>query len=156
MNLKHSSIRFYYKITNPLRKLYWFLFRPERTGAKCVISHKDKILLVRLAYAHKKWTVPGGRVNNGETHEEAARREAKEEVGIELNNIRKIGSYFHDLEYKRDTIHCFHCEVLSDYFNVDELEIAEAAWFYQNNLPSDLGRQARCVVDMYLEYCKAN
>jgi 8-oxo-dGTP pyrophosphatase MutT (NUDIX family) len=134
-----------------VRKIYWFVVRPERKGAKCVITCGEKILLIKLSYAHKKWTVPGGRVGKDETHEDAAKREVLEEVGILLDSVRKIGSYFHDLEYKKDTIHCFHGEAKNYDFRVDELEVVDAKWFYPHELPHDLGIQARRVVRMYLE-----
>lgn len=63
--------------------------------AKTTIFYKKKILLIQRS-AHKKhapnlWTTPGGNVDNGETFEQAAIREAKEETDLD---VTCIGCYF--------------------------------------------------------------
>ena len=93
--MKNKLIRLFYKIINPFRKLYWFIFRPKIRGVKCVIEYNDSILLVRISYAHKGWTLPGGGVKRRETFEEAARREAKEETGIILPVVKKNLRIYH-------------------------------------------------------------
>tara|TARA_B100000745_G_scaffold296593_1_gene242243 strand:- start:32967 stop:33365 length:399 start_codon:yes stop_codon:yes gene_type:complete len=129
------------------------LLRPERTGVKCVLEYGDEILLVRLAYAHKKWTVPGGAPEKGETLEETARREIKEEVGIkDIRSIRSLGSYFRDVEHKQDTLHCFLVAVGTKDFSVDGLEVAEAGWFKKDTLPEDLGSQVKVVLQKYFDH----
>ena len=65
---------------NPVRRFYWFVFRPQTRGVKVLILWQGKALLVRLGYAHRSWTIPGGGVHSEESYEEAARREIKEEV----------------------------------------------------------------------------
>jgi 8-oxo-dGTP diphosphatase len=37
------------------------------------------------------WVIPGGRIEEGETEEDCARREIREELGIEISDIVKIG-----------------------------------------------------------------
>lgn len=39
------------------------------------------------------WVFPGGRVEKGETPEQAAMREGKEETGCEIELVRKVGNY---------------------------------------------------------------
>ena len=60
-----------------------------------VIVHQGKVLLgLRKDEPLKDgWCVPGGRVLKNERLEQAVRRKAKEEVGLEIEIIKKIGSY---------------------------------------------------------------
>lgn len=39
------------------------------------------------------WVLPGGAIDPGETPEEAAVREAKEETGLDVEIVRKVGEY---------------------------------------------------------------
>jgi len=53
-------------------------------GAMCFIERADgALLLVRLSY-RERWGVPGGLLKRNESPEEAARREVREEVGLEV------------------------------------------------------------------------
>lgn len=56
-------------------------------GAVCFIERGDgAILLVRLSY-RDRWGVPGGLLKRGEAPEDAARREVREEVGLEVELV---------------------------------------------------------------------
>ena len=75
-----------------------------RTRAAFVLLEKDNRILMlqeggQLAYG--LWCFPGGHVEDGETFEEGAMREASEESGYEIN-IKKIlyNSLIPDTEYK--------------------------------------------------------
>ncbi|OHA26454.1 MAG: hypothetical protein A3C06_02655 [Candidatus Taylorbacteria bacterium RIFCSPHIGHO2_02_FULL_46_13] len=124
--------RILYTIVNPVQRVYWFLFRPDTRGVKCVLECNGHVLFVRLGYAHKGWTIPGGGVKRGESFEEAARREVQEEVGILVENVRKIGEYKNTSQYKRDTVEVFYAAVAIPTFKVDGFEIVEAQWADQD------------------------
>jgi 8-oxo-dGTP pyrophosphatase MutT (NUDIX family) len=53
---------------------------------------KKKILLVKRRDV-QIWVIPGGGIEDGETPEEAAVREVKEENGYEIEIVRKIAEY---------------------------------------------------------------
>ena len=58
-------------------------------GAICVIERADgAMLLVRHAY-RRRWGLPGGLLNRGEDPRDAAKREALEEVGVEIETGRR-------------------------------------------------------------------
>ena len=96
----------------PLAKLYWKIFRPKTFGVKVVLLHpenKHHILLIQHTYGSSfLWNLPGGGYNpRKETPESASAREVREELGIAVNNLKKIGEYKNDTEGKRDTVLIF-------------------------------------------------
>jgi len=64
-------------------------------AADCVIFHGDAVVLVRRRYDPFKghYALPGGGVEIGETVEDACRREMREEIGLDVRNLRLIGVY---------------------------------------------------------------
>lgn len=53
-------------------------------GAICVIEREDgRVLLVRHSYRNR-WGFPGGLLKRGEAVADGARREAREEIGVEI------------------------------------------------------------------------
>lgn len=62
--------------------------------AGCIIRDEaGKILLVhRNTDKYRHWEIPGGKIEAGETAEQAARREVKEELGVEVKLIKLLGA----------------------------------------------------------------
>ncbi len=137
----------------PVARIYWFLFRPKTQGAKCVIQHGDEVLMIRHTYgATDVWTFPGGGIKKGETPREAVLREIQEEVGIAVTDVKEIGSFFTNKEYKRDTVHCFLAQAQQKNFNTSPDEIAEARWFPHNSLPENMMGGAKKIYSLYLSH----
>lgn len=113
----------------PFQLLYWRVAGPQGEGAKLLIEHEGKFLLIREAVGQTHWTLPGGRSKAGETPEETARRKAKEEAGVKLESLAPLGSYFHTRQHKNDVIAAFHGKVQSYDLHPDSNLIAEAGWF---------------------------
>ena len=57
-----------------------------RLGIGAVVFHQDRVLLVKRKNppAAGEWAIPGGKVRLGETLQQAAEREIREETGIEI------------------------------------------------------------------------
>jgi ADP-ribose pyrophosphatase YjhB (NUDIX family) len=134
-NMKKLFIKTLWSIVNPVRKMYWYIFRPKTRGVKCIIKHQDKILFVKLSYGHKNWTLPGGGVGKNETWEQAVRREVLEEVGISVGELKEIGEFINNKEYKVDMVKCFLAEVPDEVYKIDNIEISEARWCPLNEIP---------------------
>lgn len=118
-------------------RVWWFVRRPHTKGVKCLVTCDDAMLLVRLSYSHKLWSIPGGGVHTDESDEAAIRREILEETGITLGTLRFVGSYTQEIEYKHDTVACYHAQVTTRDVHIDGIEISEATWFRRDNLPTD-------------------
>lgn len=66
-------------------------------GISAIISNKNKILLIKRAKAPWKhmWGTPGGRLEKGETKEQGVIREIKEEINVDLMNVKLFNTYTH-------------------------------------------------------------
>ena len=67
-----------------------------------IIEYKEGIILIERKNPPDGWALPGGFVDYGETLESAARREAKEETGLDVELIRQFHAYS---DPKRDPRH---------------------------------------------------
>ena len=61
-------------------------------AASVAIVRESKVLLIKRAYApyQQQWTLPGGRIEPGETIEQCAIREVQEELNITIRNPRAV------------------------------------------------------------------
>ena len=66
-----------------------------RIGVGVVVMQDDNVLLAKRGQEPAKglWTVPGGLIHLGETAEEAAMREVKEECNIDIDILDQIDYY---------------------------------------------------------------
>ncbi len=126
-----------YKITHPLFRLYWRIFKPKTYGSRGIILYGENILLVKNINVNY-WSLPGGKIDKGETSEECLFRELKEELSISVSKIDfKLGEYISNKEGKRDTVYIFVVKLLSSNFQ-KQWELQEAKWFPLSYLPKDL------------------
>ncbi len=58
-----------------------------------IIEIDGKIVLIKRKNPPLGWALPGGFVDYGESYETAALREAKEETGLDVNNLRQFRTY---------------------------------------------------------------
>jgi ADP-ribose pyrophosphatase YjhB (NUDIX family) len=121
------------KIGLPIVKLYWLIFRPKTSGVKCVVENNGKILWIRNVYGKRRWTFPGGTMNKNKAPENAVRREVKEEVGLDVIDLRFLRDFISEVEYKKDRIYVFLAKSSQIELKIRKSEILEADWFYPAN-----------------------
>lgn len=109
---------------------------PEAEGAKVLLEHDGKFLLIRETYGARHWTLPGGRSRKGEEPIDTARRKVHDEVGMTLNDLTSLGSYFHTRQHKRDVICAYYAAIADPAFQINPNTIAEARWFSREELAS--------------------
>ena len=104
--------------------------------AAAVIREKDKIFATARGYGELKggWEFPGGKIEAGETPQEALKREIMEELETEIS----VGELIDTIEYDYPTFHlsmdCFWCEIISGQLVLKEAEAAR--WLEKADLDS--------------------
>lgn len=100
------------------------------------IENKSRIFATARGYGDFKggWEFPGGKIEEGETPQEAVVREIKEE----LETTVRVGDLIDTIEYDYPTFHlsmdCFWCEVVSGELKL--LEAEAARWLTKDELDS--------------------
>ncbi|MCY4080620.1 MAG: NUDIX domain-containing protein [Caldilineaceae bacterium] len=107
--------------------------RPTTVGVRLLAVKDGKVLLVKHTYLDG-WYLPGGGVQPGETLRDAIAREAAEEAGVELHELRLFGVYISFLEGKSDHIAVFVCEAFT-WRKVSSREIESVDCFALGELP---------------------
>ena len=100
-----------------------------RVVAGVVIRKDDKYLLVqeKQPKAYGLWNFPAGMVDVGESLEQAAIREAKEESGYDVELIKEI-EIFHT--FATDVVkHAYEAKIVGGELHFSEDEILDAQWF---------------------------
>lgn len=111
------------------------LFYPKLTPVvMMLIKKEDKILLARSPhFPGQSYSVLAGFVDPGETLEQCIVREAYEEVGIKVKNIKYFQSQ--PWPFSQSLIIGFTCEWLEGEIQIDPHEIEAANWFDLSNMP---------------------
>jgi len=98
-----------------------------------VISNGNgDLLLVKRAHAPAQgtWSLPGGRVESGETYEQAVVREVQEETGLTVEVVREVGTIERDSPLGAIyEIHDFLVRPLQDTPPRAGDDAADARWF---------------------------
>ena len=115
-----------------------------RTATAIIPFPPDKVLLIKRRTLPFKgyWALPGGRVDPGETVEQTIVREVKEETGLDVAVVRKIGEYHEqgvqDGEEYDYYPACFLVKRLGGEIKKQESEIEEIKLFSLNKVPESL------------------
>ena len=118
-------------------------------------DEKSKIFATARGYGELKggWEFPGGKIEAGETQQEALKREIMEELNTEI----KVGDLIETNEYDYPAFHlsmaCFWAEVTAGHLELKEAEAAK--WLTKNQLDSVAWLPADItLIDKIREYMK--
>ena len=103
-----------------------------------IIRRGDRIFATQRGYGEFEgwWEFPGGKMEVGETREEALMREIREELSAEIAIDKYLTTMEWDYPLFHLTLHCFLCSLVSESMHLNEHEAAR--W-----LPADELRSVR-------------
>lgn len=101
-----------------------------------VIRSGERIFATQRGYGEFKdyWEFPGGKVEEGESLEEALRREIMEELGVEIRIAEELGTVEYDYPRFHLVLHCFICSLGEGHIELREHEAAR--WLALDELRS--------------------
>lgn len=112
-------------------------------GVSVIITNLGgDVLLLKHSYGPAVWSLPGGGLARGEDPLEAARREVREELGVELARIEPVGTLEEVLSGSPHTAHIF-AAVCDRRPQPDGREVTVARFFPSHSLPEPLGETTR-------------
>lgn len=99
-----------------------------------IIRKGDKIFATQRGYGEWQdwWEFPGGKMEVGETPEEALVREIREELSAEINVGELLTTVEYDYPAFHLTMHCFLCTLVGDALHLNEHEAAR--WLTKDEL----------------------
>jgi 8-oxo-dGTP diphosphatase len=116
-----------------------------RKAASVVLTDEHgRLLLVHEDYGGRRWGLPGGRHEPGESIEETAIREAKEETNLDVELGEVIGEYLivsAGGERLLD-VSVFEATVVGGEMRPQEGEIDDIGWFHPDRLPHPMTNTA--------------
>ena len=100
-----------------------------------VITENGRIFATQRGYGDQKggWEFPGGKMDSGETQEQALLRELKEELAVDVCVGDKICTVDYDYPKFHLTMHCFFCTLVAG-CKPHLLEHEDAKWLDRDSL----------------------
>ena len=127
-------------------------------GAGVIATDPDGRLLLQQRSDDGSWSIVGGYLEIGESPQDALRRELREEVDLEVGELRLFGvfagaDYFHDYPGK-GRVYGVNIVYLASGVTgtprADQDEANAARFFEPDKLPSNLQQTAKLILERYL------
>ena len=101
-----------------------------------IILREEKVFATQRGYGEWKdwWEFPGGKMEAGETPEEALRREIREELSTEISVDEFLCTVEYDYPAFHLKMHCYLCTLLTEALHLNEHEAAK--WLTKEKLDS--------------------
>lgn len=119
------------------------MIEEPRVGVGIIIKRGDEVLLLRRHGVHGggSWSTPGGHLDHGETPEQCAVREALEETGVEVVDVRfrAVTNDVFESEGRHYITIWMEAEYRAGHPGVNAAhEMSSVGWFRWDRLPSPL------------------
>ena len=111
---------------------YHQIHYPREAVCVVIFNNKDEVLLIRnrrYTVGRLEWEIPAGRIEEGETKEDAARRECFEETGCTLKDVQFLCSQNPANGMSDCVCHCFAARADTETQQFDTNEVASKSWF---------------------------
>ena len=104
--------------------------------AAIILDREGRIFATQRGYGDFKdyWEFPGGKMESGETQEEALKREIREELSTEIRVDEFLCTVDYDYPQFHLTMHCYICSLLTESLHLNEHEAAR--WLKLDELRS--------------------
>lgn len=116
-----------------------------------LVKRGEEFLLARKpGWAPGRYSLVAGFLDFGESLEECVHREVREETGLEVSNLRYLGSQ--NWPFPSQLMAGYLAEYAGGEIRVDQTELEDARWFSPSSLPPSLPSSrsiARWIIDTY-------
>ncbi|HNB82620.1 MAG TPA: NUDIX domain-containing protein [Chitinophagaceae bacterium] len=147
-------------VGNPEENLECFkhTLKLVKAGGGLVLNNRDEILFI---YRHKRWDLPKGKCDPGETTEECALREVREETGLQNLSIEKPLCITYHIYLEQEMIlketHWFQMYSTDRWLTPQTEEgIKKAIWVHRNNIRFQLEKTYPSVLQIFQRFAQLN
>ncbi|WP_214484196.1 NUDIX hydrolase [Bacillus sp. SM2101] len=128
-------------------------------GASVILLDKSNRVLLQLRKDNRRWGLPGGSSEMGETLEEVARRELFEETGLTANSLKLFNVFSGEEFYYKypngdevyNVVSVFICTSFDGVCKKDVSEVADLQFFHLNELPEKINPPDYPIIKEYLQ-----
>lgn len=130
------------------------IVKPRLAGVTVIATNQaGEVLLVRHSYGPDIWSLPGGGRGRSEDPEEAARREIREELAVDIIGLELVSELAETISGAPHVAHIFSCTLAGEP-QPDRREIMEARFFALDALPQDISQIASAQIASFRAWLK--